>query len=509
MQQATAEEITFANRVQADPGWYVRECLGHHPWSKQIEIIESVRDNERTAVKSAHGLGKSFIAADVALWFGSAHVDSIVATTAPTFRQVRRVIWSEIRRSYQNARVPLGGQLLDTLLRFDEKWFIVGLSARDPDAFQGLHAPHILVIVDESSGVRREICEAIEGLLSSEGARLLKIGNPTDPTSDFYDEFKNPATRKIFMSAYHSPNVSVEFARERGIEKQAEDPVPGLTTEEWIVDKERRWGKESPIFKARVAGEFPEQATDSLIALSWVERARARWAELSEDGPFDEETRKTKLAELEAGPSELGVDVARYGDDETVIRHRRGSVCRFVARYAREGNMKIAGRVIDALREIGDVIGIKIDDSGCGGGVTDRLRELKDEGQTKVLKNVDIVPVNNGERARDHESFLNVRAENLFGLRDRFENDAVVLVDEEDRATSDDLDAQLTQTKYKINSRGQRQVEEKAEIKKRVRKSPDDCDALVLAFASGEPDPISDFAGAAPVSLERESTWPE
>ncbi|MFO7325985.1 MAG: hypothetical protein DIU62_009735, partial [Pseudomonadota bacterium] len=256
---------TALAKAQSDPVWWVREILGDEPWEKQVEILEAVRDYKRTAVASCHAAGKSWIAARVALWFLYSHPYSIVATTAPSFRQVKRVLWQEIRRAHRRARVPLGGRLLQTELQIDDKWYAFGFSTRDPDRFQGLHEGHVLVIVDEAAGVSPEIWTAIEGVLTGAHTRLLAIGNPTEPSGPFYELFREPGVAKIHISAFDTPNVQAGRIL-----------IPGLVDREWVEDKKRRWGESSPMYQSRVLGRFPESGKDTLIPLSWVQAAQER-----------------------------------------------------------------------------------------------------------------------------------------------------------------------------------------------------------------------------------------
>ena len=433
------------DRCQRDPVWFVREILGHEPWEKQVEIIESVRDYPRTAVRSCHGAGKSFIAADLVLWFLSSHADSRVLTTAPTFRQVEKVLWPSIRKAYKKARYPLGGRLLSMEIRIDEGWFAFGFSTDDPDAFQGHHADHILVIFDEASGIPPGIWTAADGVLSSEHARLLSIGNPTDPISKFADEFTLPGTSKIAISAFDTPNLTA-----------GKVIMPGLVTPAWVEDKRKRWGEQSPLWLARVLGQFPDASPDTLIPLRWIEAAQER--ELKPEGD-----------------NELGVDVARYGNDRSVIIHRRGSVARTIARLEKQGTMETTGHVVLALRKT-KAVTAKVDVIGIGAGVVDRLIELHEP----------VESVNVGEKAFDEEKFSNRRAEVFWELRERFERGDIDL-----DPADEDLAAQLAALKWKVDSAGRIKVESKDDMRKRLAaegsdrnwQSPDDADALALAFA--------------------------
>lgn len=438
-----ADERRILKRCRKDPAFFATEVLGHRLWSKQVEILEAVRDHPRVAVRSCHGAGKTFTAADVVLWFVCCFSDSIIVTTAPTDRQVRRALWQEIRRSHTRARYPLGGELLQTELKIADKWFAFGFSTDDPDAFQGLHAKRVLVVFDEASGVAPGIWDAADGSLTGSQDRFLCIGNPTDPKGRFADECKQPDTRKIAISAFDTPNLQDDS-----------QPFQGLVTRDWVDARRNRWGEDSPLWVSRVLGQFPETSTDGLIPLAWIEQAQNRSLEPTT-------------------PNELGVDVARFGDDSTSIYHRKGPVLRCIGNYHGLATTEVTGRVVQALIETG-ADDAKVDEIGIGAGVVDSLVE---QGRP-------VTGVNVGEGAKDRERFANLRAEVFWGLRERFEVGDIDL-----DPTDEVLAAELAGLKYKIDSRGRIQLEKKEDMKKRLPNlgSPDRADAAALAFAQAEP----------------------
>ncbi len=196
-----------------DPVWWIEDTFNEKLWHKQKEIVRAINTNPRVMVKSCHSAGKSYVAAKTGIWFLETHSHSIVLTTAPTFRQVKQVLWQEIRRAYRGAQKPVKLNILKNLLKveaqIDDKWYAFGFSTDDPDAFNGIHAEHILVIFDEASGIPPEIWESAKGVLSSGNAHLLGIGNPTDPSSMFAMEFKEKSIAyPIRISAYDTPNMT-------------------------------------------------------------------------------------------------------------------------------------------------------------------------------------------------------------------------------------------------------------------------------------------------------------
>lgn len=444
LQQPQISRADFQALCQMDPVFFAREVLGVSLWSRQREIIRSVRDNPRTAVKSCHGSGKSFVSAVTLAWFLWCHPNSIVATTAPTYRQVEKVLWAEVRQLYRAARrrgFPLPGRLLGAEVKLDDKWFAFGFSTDDPDRFQGLHADYILVILDEASGIHPDLWGGIEGVLAGGHARLLSIGNPTDPTSQFAREYASlPAGAKFTISAFDTPNL-----------KAGRSIYRGLIQPDWVEDKRRRWGERSPLWQARVLGDFPDQGTDTLFPLAWIERAQRRWAD------------------AERGEKGLGCDIARFGDDETVFVERDGERAHVLFCGSGLDTMDTAGRIMAEARRL-DVVP-QVDVIGIGAGVVDRIREA----------GMDCAAMNASERAADAEKFVNARAEWFWTLRERFEEGRIA-IDPDDT----ELANELSQIKYKFSA-GRIQVEGKDEMKKRGLASPNRADALMLAFARRAP----------------------
>lgn len=465
----TPEEARLLlQRAQSDPVWWCEHVLKVKLWSKQVEIIESVRDNPRTAVRSCHGIGKSFTAGQVILWFVNSFSPSIVLSTAPTWRQVEKLVWKEVRASYARARRagrPLGGNLLPAspeLQIVRDQWYAAGLSTNDPDRFQGYHEKHILVIVDEAAGVPEDIFESIEGVLTSERSRLLLLGNPTSIGGTFHKAFRGAGYHTIHIGAFDTPNFTAFGITQDDFESNTWEakiagplPNPKLITPAWAYDKFLKWGPDSPAYQARVLGNFPEAGDDTLIPLAWVEAAQARWLD---DEPGE--------------PVEIGCDVARFGRDATVIATRRGRRVDPLLVHSQKDTMETAGLIMAAQRETGAST-VKVDEIGIGAGVVDRLRELK---CPAVGVNVASAPV-------EPERFTNLRTELWWNLRELLNPNPRANPNPIALPPDDELLVDLTNVKYRLDSRGRMQLESKDEIKKRLGRSPDRGDAVVLAFA--------------------------
>ncbi len=469
---SVADARLIRDRSLADPVWWMREVLGCEPWPVQAEIAEAVRDNRRVAVPSCHSAGKSFISARIALWWLFCNPGSLVITTAPTHRQVRDVLWREIRQAYAKAKTPLGGNLppSEPRLAIRDGWLMIGFSTDDPDRFQGFHAPKLLVVADEAPGIPQQIWEGIEGVLASGDARLLAIGNPVEPSGPFYEMCKpGSGARRIPISAFNTPNFTAQGITQRDIasgawrRKAGGSPYPMLVAPDWVADRYQRWGPTSPMYLSRVLGEFPQSATDALIHLAWVEAAQQRYE--------DERAQRQESHERETGLTVLAGDLSRFGEDETVCVLRRGHRAELLWTSSQEDTMQTAGRFAASMREVRPDVTV-LDEIGVGAGVVDRLQELR-IGKVRGL--------NSGAQPTDTEQFANARAEWWWGLRELFERGEIAIPPDEELA------AQLTSIKYKFQSNGKVLIESKDDMKKRGLSSPDRADTLMLAFAASMP----------------------
>ncbi len=445
---------TLIEHCRRDPVFFCREVLGVEPWQRQAEVLAALRDAPRVAVRSGHGTGKTFTAACAALWFLYAFHPAKVVTTAPTQALVRNVLWNEIRRLHAGARLPVGGRALEEAIKLGPDAFALGLSTDEAERFQGFHAEHLLVILDEAPGVRPEVWEAAETLLTTRGSRLLAIGNPTRPSGPFYAAFApGSAWRTVRISCWDSPNLDGDAAR-----------WPALVTRDWIETHRRAWGETSPLYRARVLGEFPDDGAGALFPRAAVEAAVGRPAP---DGPADPATLR------------LGVDVARTGEDATAfcLRDARGVRLRETART--RSTMETAGRVRQLVREHDLVPGhVFMDDTGLGAGVTDGL----------VEDGLAVTPVVLGAAPRDRDHFANVRAECYWALREAIGDPARGFA----LAGDADLARELGALRYELTGAGAIRIEPKDAIRARLGGSPDRADALALTFAA--PRPVFDPA---------------
>ena len=269
-------------RKKLGPHWFINNILNIDLWEKQQSIIDDIFKYDMVSIKSCHASGKTFMSAAIILAFLYLYEDSIVLSTAPTFRQVKKLIWTDLRKIYAHTNIKLGGDLLPKSpdLYINDKWYALGLSTDEPDRFQGFHAPNILIIVDEANGVYDDIYYAIDGIMASGNAKLLLDGNPTNPEGYFFDSFKASDFKKHTISAFDTPNFRYfdikpkDFDDNTWKEKRT-TPLPRsyLINPYWAYDKYLRWGKDSSLYLSRVLGEFPTEGSNTLIPLSWIEKA--------------------------------------------------------------------------------------------------------------------------------------------------------------------------------------------------------------------------------------------
>ena len=263
--EIAADRLDFDRKqleIARDPVVWIREVLGETPWSKQREIAMSVRDNRRTAVQSCHDVGKSFIASRIVSWWIAAHPpgEAFVVTSAPTFQQVRAILWREIGKAH--AKGNLIGSTTETEWKIGKELVGFGRKPSDysPTAFQGIHARYVLVVLDEACGIPESLWDAADTLITNDSSRILAIGNPDDPTSEFAKICQpNTDWHKICISAFDSPNFTGEEIPEAVREV--------LVSPTWVEEKRKKWGENHPFWQSKVLGLFPQQSATALFSL--------------------------------------------------------------------------------------------------------------------------------------------------------------------------------------------------------------------------------------------------
>jgi phage terminase large subunit len=435
----------------ADPVEFSRHAFGQDHWGVQAEILRSVAKNQRTAVKACHASGKTFCAAAAVLHWITANPDGIAITTAPTWMQVERVLWGEIHRALQSSSIPYP-MPRKTKLELGPNRYALGLSTNEGVRFQGWHGK-ILIVIDEAPGVMPEIYDAIEGTRAGGDVHVLALGNPLIASGPFYEAFTaNREGWSVFtIGAFDTPNLA-------GLDLEAllaldEDELdrnvrPYLISRRWVKEKYQEWGPGNPLWESRVMGLFPKQAKDSLLSLTWLERAQARPP--STNGPNVVLT--------------AGVDVAGPGTDETVVVVRHGQNIIDIRAFTSDD---ARGEVVAALLPYQSRLSfVNVDGDGLGWYMAQHLGE-----------HFAVQIIQAGSVTGNPEQFVNLKAQLYWALRMRLEaNEISGLKDEK-------TIAQLPSLRYRHNARGQVVIESKDEARKRGVKSPDRAEAVMLAFA--------------------------
>lgn len=447
-------------RYKQDPVLWAKERLGIELWSKQREIIESVRDHKQTTVHSSHQIGKSFTAAVTIAWFIDVHPagSAFVVSTAPTAPQVEAILWRELNKFHIGHELPGRMNLTEWYLGRQLVAFGRKPSDHNPHAFQGLHAEHFLVVLDEACGIVPIMWTAASSLITNRGGRALAIGNPDDRNTEFGENCKPGSGWNVIHVGYqHTPNFTGE-------------PVPkivsdSLITPEWVEDRRRKWGEGSALFQSKCLGQFPDVGDPfAVVPFAWAMKCRN--VELPGEGDV-----------------ECGVDVGG-GGDRTVCRLRRGRRAGAVREFVDADPMRTVGLIAEFLREH-SVRRVKVDTIGIGWGIYGRLRELSSRHNTALTADTthsaEVLPVNFGASppAGSEKKYTNMRAWAHWEIGREYSRLGTWDLAEVD----DDVIHELTTPRYEImDSMGKIKVERKEKIRERLGFSPDHSDALLLAF---------------------------
>lgn len=456
--------LDFLATEAGDPVDWIGDRLDAVTWSRQRDIARSVWRNPRTAVQASHSVGKSWLAARLAAWWIDAHPigQAFVLSTAPSQAQIDAILWRELRRAHAAAKLP--GRLTagahprwlvgDELVALGRKSADMANPEEAAAALQGIHARYLLLIIDEAAGVEPWVFDAFDGMATNENARILAIGNPTDPESQFA-RVCSPASgwEVLEVGAFDTPAFTGEDV--------PPDLAEMLVSPAWVERMREQWGEGSARWTSRVLGQFPDEADDTLITRAWIEAAQKRT--LPVDAP--------------GSPGAYGCDIARSGGDETVVYSNRGGVVRLVHRSVGHELMATTGAIVRVQRDGWSGWPAVVDAIGLGAGVFDRLRE----------QGVPTIGFVASERAHRPERFTNRRAEVFWELREAFRERLV------DLDPADELLArQLRAIRFFEDSRGRTQIERKDDTKRRLGHSPDRADAIAYSLVGGRwrPAPV-------------------
>jgi len=411
-------------RWLAYPPLFVVEAIGATPDPWQCDVLDALYDAEddNVALRACHGVGKTATMAWAILHYTMLHRGAIVPTTAPTFnKQVRDVLWGtgvhvwymEMRRRALGAWLANQFELTTVRLAAKESpatWFAVGIASSKPINMEGYHGPHVLAVFDEAKGIQKATWDAVQGMRTTQRAKLFVGSTPGGPAGEFFKVFTqyrstwkrlfviHPLALKGLLRRPEAIGTDPDTGKDvKGAYAKSGTYYSDRVTKAWIQAREREWGQKSPVFIARAIGDFPEMLEDVLVQFSWFTLAESK-----EDGAQGDETW-------------VAVDVARYGQDRTVGLVGRGATLlhgETIARTPTESTAPEAhapGAIGDdpkrplyrsipvtadfaaRLRSQHGARGIIIDDTGLGGGVTD---ELKKRGEV-------VIPINFGSAPTD------------------------------------------------------------------------------------------------------------
>jgi len=405
---------------------------------QQKEFLLAIQNSDRVAAKSGKGIGKTASVTFATYWFLNCFPNSKIICTAPTFPTLKSALWPEMA-------MWLNKSIFKDIYEHTEKklyaienpkyWFAEPRTAKDQSSAQGVHATDLMVIMDEASGVREEIFEAYDTTLTGKNNKFILIGNPVRVSGPFYDAFNKYRKKWINLTfnAEESP-----FVKKEQIEYYAE-----------------KYGTHHDLYLVNIKGEFPSGSPDSFLKLSDVHDAVERYDEVQPRGEV-----------------EIGLDVARFGDDLTVLYWRHGYKVYPAKVLAKNSIPEAVQLVLDTVTEIRKITGfdrrirVKVDDTGLGAGVTDILKLDREH-------NIEVVPCNNGGKGNDqYHNEISIMWGNF---RDNLKfmglPDDAHLIEE------------LSSRRWQLSNSGKIQIEPKSEFKKEYKASPDRADALMLCFA--------------------------
>jgi hypothetical protein len=427
------------------------------PLDWQIEVLKDLSAGLLTideaillARTSGHGIGKSALVAWIILWSISTYEDTKGVVTANTENQLKTKTWAEVAKWY---RLFIGRdyfKLTATAIfsvdpDHEKTWRIdmVPWSEKNTEAFAGLHnqGKRILVIFDEGSAIPDAIWEVTEGALTDQNTQIIwaVFGNPTRNTGRFRDCFSGGRFAHRWMAAAIDSR-EVPISNKKQLER-------------WISD----YGEDSDFVRIRVRGIFPRVDAESFIPFSLAAAAVER-----EILP-------------QSGAVLIGVDVGRFGDDPSIIYPRcgRDGLTRAIELFYGLDTMTLAGKVAAAFLRHGATV-CMVDEGGVGGGVVDRLRQLR----------IPVIGVDfgskpdyfHGERTR----YANKRAEIWGEMREWLEHGSIPNI-----MTGDDITLveELSAPTYGMTAKEAIQLESKKEMRRRGVSSPNVADALACTFA--------------------------
>jgi len=444
--KAVLQKLTEWKR---SPLSFVADCIKVTPSSQQVEVLQAIGKENRITVRSGHGVGKDALASWISLWFLTTRPYAKVVVTAPTNRQLRDIFLSEISKWLRQSIVADEFIIRKDSIQHKEapkEWWLRLISPsiratkeEQGETLAGLHGDHLLIICDEASGIPDPTYIPLEGALTQQDNKVLLIGNMTKNFGYFYDTHFHAGIqkdwKKFHFDSRESSNVKPEMP----------------------LYFERKYGLDSNVYRIRVEGNPPLQDDTTLIPLWAAQQCIDQEFEVAEDEPLY-----------------LGVDVARYGNDRSIILPRKGLKILPWETFRKLNTIDLGGFINQTYQELG-AAGIGIDVIGVGAGVADWLEKRNIPNLYQVNVATASSDITKYHRLRD-ELWCKVRDICLLG-KYSFPD---ITVNGETETLAEQLVSELATVRYSFNSHGGVIVESKKDMKARGIDSPNIADALCI-----------------------------
>lgn len=445
---------TLLNRYRDNPPLYCSEVLGFTAWDLQADVMNAIPHNRFTATRSGHKIGKSSLAAGIALWWMSTRNKARVILSAPAGHQVKNIIWREVKDLYNRAKekgTPVGGRCYEDYhngVKLADGREIIGLTTKEDTSFAGISSPNLLYIIDEASGFPQHIFDSLFGNLFG-GGNVLLLGNPTRTVGTFYKAFHEEEVEGLEQTWKCLHIRSTDTPNFHG------GCIPGLADPDFLERfAKKQWGEGTPAWKVRILGEFPEGDADQVVFLVLIRTAKARHEKVSGDG-------------LLIG----GLDPARFGHDSSKLCLRRGKKHLAQITLPVGDGPTVAQAAVKEISRFShsfELPELRVDEIGIGSSVLDSLRRMKE-----LKDKVYAIGLNSASNAINFKKFHRLRDELWFSARQWLEDGGTLLA-------HDELEEDLTAPTYLFDGNGRYLVESKDSIKEKIGRSPDDGDAFCL-----------------------------
>lgn len=436
-------------RWRESPLEFVTDCIHATPSEQQIEALTIVAKEKRISIRSGHGVGKDCVVSWIAIWFMTTRPYAKVVCTAPTARQLRDILRTELSKWLRNSVLSDEFEIQKEKIFHkeapDEWWIrlispsVTATKEEQGETLAGLHDEHLLIIIDEASGVPDPTFVPLEGAMTQADNKVILIGNMTKNSGYFYDTHFHEEIRKDWCCLHWDSSKS----------SRVDPSMP-----KYFANK---YGMDSNVYRIRVLGEPPLQDDNTLIPLWAAEQCIGNEFEVASDEPLY-----------------LGVDVARYGDDASIIMPRRGLKINPWETFHKLNTIDLGGFINQTYQDL-DADGCAIDVIGVGAGVADWLEKHNMENLYQINVSTVSSDVERFDRLRD-ELWIRVRDNCILG-KYSFPD---VKVHGDTESLGQQLASELATPRYAFNKQGGYKIESKKEMKIRGLSSPNIADALCL-----------------------------